>query len=102
MSLAEYEYDDTMLTCHQCTLYHKKQGKLVDCVERRASGVCKKPILDKKNRIAYSLVQSYNALFVGEGGINAEGIRLALELEEIPSCDKAEITLKIIQALDKK
>lgn len=84
------------LSCRECTLFYEKQGKIVDCEERRASGKCRRPILNKSNTIVYSLIQRYSPLFVVEGGINAEGIRLALELEEIPSGDYATVTLKII------
>ena len=42
------------------------------------------------------LIREYIPMFVSEGSINAEGIRLALEVEDIPKYKWSNIILKIV------
>lgn len=50
-----------------------------------------------ENRIVIELVQKYNGLFIdGMGGINAGGIKLVLELEDISKDEMPWLTQKIV------
>ena len=48
------------------------------------------------NNVAYSLAQNYGQLMVGDGSIDPNGVKMALELEGIPEEEYTTTTLKVI------
>jgi len=56
-----------------------EKNKVPDCVK------CGKVDVIPENYLTYGLIEKYSSAFVdGMGGINASGIKLALEVEDIP------------------
>lgn len=70
-----------------------KKGKVPDCSKCDYNYTI--PI--ESNFQTLGLIERYSGMFKdGMGGINAEGIRLALDAEEIPDVDRPSIIQKLI------
>lgn len=89
MAVGRWEFGSGM-SCAACKKMHKIKDTDPPCDE------CKRPELLKSNYGIYSLISKYLNLFVnGFGGISAEGIRLALDVEQVQTCDRPLFVRKI-------
>lgn len=85
-------YDNNRkISCDKCVELKKAKGKKPDCI------ACGKPILHPNNYLCYGIFENYSGvLFNGMGGLNAEGIRLAMDMEGVPLQQQPELCKKII------
>lgn len=52
-----------------------------------------------ENYLTFGLMENYSGIFVSDGSIQSDGIRLALEVENIPMNKRKDLTEKIIVAV---
>lgn len=77
--LAEWMYRSSRPECTICLSIHQKRDKEPDCK------ACGKIGLHPSNLEAWILIDKFaDSFFDGKGGINTDGIRLALETSDIP------------------
>lgn len=75
--------------CKTCLEMKRRAGLEPPC------DTCRPKLLPENNIVLY-LSNRYGAMFSNETGINADGIRLALDIEKIPDKDRPLIVHKLI------
>ena len=92
--MAQWEYDDSHTSCHDCIKFCKLKGKKVNCNE------CKRPKVLPENKLAYGLLIEYTPILTdGMGGISASGIRLVLDTEQIEMEERKPLIKKFMAYL---
>ena len=75
--------------CETC----KSKKKHPDCVK------CGLVEVMPANYRTFGMLENYAGIFMSDGSIQSDGIRLAMEIENIPIEERKELTEKIIIAL---
>ncbi len=84
-------YRSSRPECSTCLHVHQRKGKTPNCE------ACGKVGLDPSNLEAWILIDRFADSFFNKGGINTDGIRLALETSSIPPEDHAVTFQKILK-----
>lgn len=83
------------MTCSECKALSAELGKPPDCK------ACGKVVLLKENYEVYTLIDMYSIIFLrGSEGFNIDGIKYALELENIPKHKHKDYLFKITMYLN--
>jgi len=90
--LARYIFRPGVLTCDECRqVLKEREPDCESCEVQRLSSQ-----LEPRHLFSRALIVAYGSLFVdGMGGVNASGLRWALEIEDIANEDKQFIIADI-------
>lgn len=83
------------MTCSECKALSAELGKPPDCK------ACGKVVLLSSNYEVYTIIDLYSSIILhGSEGFNVDGIKYALELENVPKHKHKDYTHKITMYLN--
>ena len=90
IALAEWLYRRGRPNCEDC-IEEKRDKRKIDCI------ACGKPKIMPLNFKTFGIIEAMSGIFVdGMGGLNPNGIRLALESNQIPKHEWNDYIERII------
>lgn len=85
------------MSCEKCKLLVSKSKdpskRIPNCKE------CGLVEIMPENYLTFGLIEKYSGILINDGVIKPEGIKLMLDIENIPNEDRPEIVQKIIISL---